>query len=443
MGCGMAYIDKYNQFLTELAEDIHRCKNSGKRTVFGYTSNLDVVIEWNVDQFNLMLDRYLITEPSLTDGETIDDMEDFARIISYYVINGMGGEAEITNIDVCNYLEEHFTTNFALGGTCAQGAAALASVGLPLIAHITDRSKEVCRLMNHSNIQLITENGIESVMDGSSDELPVRHIILQFTKGDVINVFGKNRVIPISNRLIMDYDKIHKQLPVETSFFEYCENNAENIFSYNVSGFNAIVDMDIMKEKMKDLALHYKKVKENNPECILYLEGAHYLNSEVKDYFFEHISKYLDILGMNEEELVDCCKKFHIDVDKENLESVLDGLRFILRKYPVAGVVMHTKDYSMYFGEEIPNVNIEKGLTMGNLMSATRARTGKYGTIEECHESLVLELSNAGKVFYEQLENIQLEEFVKLVPSRYMEKPKYTIGLGDTFVAGMQIGFIK
>ncbi len=439
----MAYIDKYQQYLQELPADVIRCKKSGKRTVFGYTSDLDVVIDWDVDKFNALLKQYLKEEPSLKEGDTIDCMESFARIVSFYVMNGLGGEIDITNIEVCNFIENNFTTNFALGGTCAQGAAALASVGIPLIAHITDRCKEVCELMNYPELSMITEKGISSVMDSATNELPVRHMIFQFSKGDIVTIQGRDVAIPVSNRLIMDYDKIHKYLPIDDVFLRYCEENANNIYSYNISGFNAIIDMDIMKKKMQELGVHYQKVKEKNPDCIIYLEGAHYLNSQIKDCVFETASQYCDILGMNEEELVDFGVKFGKDINKDNLESVLEGLGLAIKKYPVKGIVMHTKDYSMYYGQELKGIHIEKGLTMGNLMSGTRARTGKYGTYEDCKESLNLELSPTGLAFCEQLENIKVGCYALMVPSRYMEKPKYTIGLGDTFVAGMQIGFMK
>ena len=88
-------------------------------------------------------------------------------------------------------------------------------------------------------------------------------------------------------------------------------------------------------------------------------------------------------------------------------------------------------------------VDIEMGLTLGNLMSGTRARIGKYGTKEDCRKSLELGLSRIGLEFAERLSHIQRKHTAVLVPSRYMEKPRYTIGLGDTFVAGMQLCFAK
>jgi ADP-dependent phosphofructokinase/glucokinase len=97
----------------------------------------------------------------------------------------------------------------------------------------------------------------------------------------------------------------------------------------------------------------------------------------------------------------------------------------------------------MYFGGKLACADVEKGLTVGNLMAATRARTGRYGTYQDCLESMQLPLSEDGIRFAEELDRIQTEEQIVIVPSRYMEHPKYTIGLGDTFMAGCLTAFIR
>ena len=148
-------------------------------------------------------------------------------------------------------------------------------------------------------------------------------------------------------------------------------------------------------------------------------------------------------MGMNEEELVDLAKKKEYELDKNDIESVLSALDYLLELYPVKGIVMHSKDYALYYGAQMEEIDLEMGLTMGNLMSATRARIGHYGTQAECRETLGVNLSPAGLEFAEEISKMKPKHTAILVPSRYMEKPKYTIGLGDTFVAGMQMCFVK
>lgn len=439
----MAYLDNYKLYLDKVPNDIKKCVETGNRYVMGYTSNLDVIIEWDAAIFNELLSKYLVSEPSAKEGDIIDSMENFASIVSYYAMYGLGGEAEITNIEVCQYLEKYFKTKFSIGGTCIQGAAALDAVGFPVIAHITDRCKELCSMLSNSKIYLIGESGLKPIKDMASDLEPIRHMILQYSKGNEIIINNSKYSVPLSNRIIMDYDKVHKNLPVDKEFIEFCESNADKIYSYNISGFNAIVDEDIITARLDELSGHYENVKNKNPNCIIYLESAHYLNSKCKVMVFKKLSKYIDILGMNEEELLDLLGQLNITVNTLNLESILKGLDRLVSEYEVRGIVMHTKDYSMYYGNDIPEVDVEKGLTLGNLFSGTRARTGRYGSLEDCYESLKLPLSEIGVEFANDIESIKCKMKACIVPSRYMENPVCTIGLGDTFTAGFQICFSK
>lgn len=439
----MTYRDQYAGYHQQLPQDVSRLEASGKRIILGYTSDLDVVLEWNDEVFSEILTAFLREEPALRPGDVIDSMESFARVVSHYIIRGLGGEIDITNIEVCEQLEKRFHTGYALGGTCAQGAAALNAVGFPVIAHITDRSREVCRLMSGAGLDTVTRDGVAPMMQSATSELPVRHMILQYPKGTTITYNGKSWQAPVSNRLIMDFDTIHKAMPVDPWFYEFCEKQARQILVYCISGLNGIIDERVMSEKVEELIRHYQTVKQNNPDCMIYLEGACYLNPELKNLVFDRLSSVIDLYGMNEEELVEHAERFGQKTDKEDLTSVLKALRLLLEKYPVRGIILHTKDYAMYFGQEIPNSDMEKGLTIGNLMAATRARTGRYGYYEDCRETMNLALSAEGVRFADELEHIEHSERVCIVPSRYMEHPKYTIGLGDTFMAGCLTAFVR
>ncbi len=437
----VAYQDNYETYLNQIPEDIEKCKATGRRHVFGYTSNYDVVLKWDVDGYNQILKEFLKEEPGAQAGDTIDTMEDFARISSYCLIKGIGANFDITSVEVCKYLQNHFASEPALGGTCAQGAAALATLGFPMVAQLTDKCREVCGMMNISGMQVVKGKELVPIMEGASDEPPVYHMILQFSKDDKIVVNGKEYAVPLSNRLILFYDKIHKTVPIDQCFFDYWNEHTDRIASYLAAGFDAVVDTKIMEERLNELCAHFETMRQKNPDFIFYLEGAYYMNPEVKEMLFKRMAPYANIVGTNEEELVAQNEAYGVKTDVTDLDSVIAGLDSMMERYSVRGVVLHTKDYSLYYGEELKGVNIEKGLTMGNLMSGTRARIGKYGSQEECHESLSLPLSPVGLAFHDRLEQMELSRQAVLVPSRYLEHPKYTIGLGDTFVSGVHTCF--
>lgn len=436
------YKDRYQEYLQLVPDKIRVCEETKRRPVLAYASNLDVLVRWDCDRFNRLLEVYLKGEPSFKEGEEIRNGEDLARILSYFAIHGLGGEVDITSQSAVDVLTEYFDVEYGLGGTCAQGAAALGSIGVPVLVHITDCSRNVLDQMSGRPIEAVKEGRVVPVEECVSQEEALQHFIVQYSKDDVIRAAGKEYKVKLSNRLIMGYDKIHKVLPVKEDFLSYCEKNAGSLCSYDISGFNAVIEKDIMKERLERLVAHYKAVKVENPDCRIYFESAHFINNEIREYTYQTLSGVVDLMGMNEEELEDLTRTRGHAIDKGSLMSVLGGLEELAEVYPVHGFVVHSKDYALYFGKDMPGIDIEQGLTMGNLLSGTRARTGRYGSLCDCEETLGLALSSAGLAFAKELENYHSEYKTVLVPSRYLEMPKTTIGLGDSFVAGMQMCFI-
>lgn len=438
----MAYIDKYRNYLESVPDVIERCRASKKRPVLAYTSNLDAIVKWDVDSFNRLLERYLEEEPCCEEGEAVGSMQDFAKIVSYYAVNGLGGEVEITSGGVIERLKDYFDIYYGLGGTCAQGAAALGTLGVPVLIHITDRSREVAKWLEDKRIESVNGHRSVPIKECVTGEKPLIHLIMQYDKGDVIRCGDREYEVPVSNRLIMGYDKVHKVMPVRQDFLEYLEKHAQMMCSYDISGFNAIVEPEVLKERIGQLAKHYRTLRSRNPQLKIYFESAHFISAGCRDLLYDTLAGHMDIMGMNEEELVDLAGKKACPVDKDDIRSVIKGLNHMLELYPVKGIVMHSKDYALYYGEMMEGVDVEMGLTLGSLMSGTRARIGRYGTIDDCRESLKLPLSPTGIRFAQALDEMELQHEAVLVPSRYMEKPRYTIGLGDTFVAGMQLCFM-
>ena len=439
----MVYTDHYEAVLNTAREKINRAAADKACPVFAFTSNLDIVLHWDPEIYCRILEQYLIEQPHSEPGDLIESMYDFARITAGYVCQGRGGNFDITNSHVCEYLRTAFRSELSLGGTCAQGAAALGSVGFPVSVHLTDCSHEVCSMLNHKGTTAIKEGRLVPVAELETDDPPVSHFILQFNAGDRIRVLGREVEIPVSNRLILFYDTMQKKVPIDEGFFQYWEREHKEIrpSSFLVSGFDAIIDEDVMTAHLDRLEEFLDRFGKNHPYAVRYLEGAYYMNPAVKRMVFSRLSPYMDMIGMNEEELEEQVRRIGGTADISTPEGVIHALDMVLSVFKSGGVVLHTKDYSLYYGKEVRQ-KIEDGLTMGNLMSATRARIGIYGTLDELRETLKLPLSRRGVDFCEKSECTERKGQLVVVPSRYLEHPKYTIGLGDTFVSGVHTCFL-
>lgn len=431
--------NRYEEFLERSLQAVPLMDANAPHIAVGYTSDLDVLLEWDQKVFDKLIEKHLQSKPSFKEAEKIDSLEDFARILAYFVIYGLGGEIEISSPDICNWLVENFKSFKALGGTGAQCSAALGTIGYPNVVHISDKCLEVCEFLSYPSITTVKDDALRNIRSVATQNMPVYHFICQYDKGTTVVVDGKTYTAPVSNRLILDFDTIHKRFLPDPSYFSYLEEHAKEIRVLSISGFNAIVDPEIAKNDLGPLVKHLGRLKEKNPDIMIYLESAHYFSSRIREIVFEMLGQFLDFLGMNEEEVMAHAELEGMKTDKDDFDSMLNGLELVSHMYPVRGIILHTKDYSAYFGKKL-SIDIELGLTAGNLLSGTRARVGHYGNLKECRESLQNGFSETGKLFCEKArewQSMHSELQLTIVPSRYLERPKCTIGLGDTFVAGV------
>ena len=89
------YIDRYAYYLDKLREEI--AADPKGRPLVGFCSNADMVLTWDAESYNKLLKKYLHTQPDQGRNEPITSMEDFARISSWYIMQGIGGNTDILN----------------------------------------------------------------------------------------------------------------------------------------------------------------------------------------------------------------------------------------------------------------------------------------------------------------------------------------------------------
>ncbi|WP_281811116.1 ADP-dependent glucokinase/phosphofructokinase [Vallitalea longa] len=433
--------DKYKVAFDDLDNVISLRKEKNIFPAMGYTSNLDLLCDFQIDILNRLLKENM-------QGWNLKDMKPVPKIITiedllqtmvFYAINGIGGEADIENI---NLVTKNFQYTKGMGGTATQGAMALATIKCPSVVHLTDDSKDVCEILSSPYIYTVSEKGrlihTNEVISKGEQEI---HCIIQFKKGDVIELGEQKASIPASNRLIITKITINEYVPFDQNYFNYIESNAVNISSNVLSSFNALMDKKVLEEHLTYVKKHILKYKEKNIKGIVFFEDAHYHDNEIKKLCIESLYSKVDIVSLNEEELKYTLMMYDYKIDITDILSCIRGIRCLIDKFHIKkGIIVHTKDYSMYVGEEL-EADIERGLIYGNLIATAKAMFGWYGTKEQIEKILTLPLSKVGLSNKEIVSKSEYRDGIKIVPSKYIDKPKYTIGLGDSFVAGVQICF--
>lgn len=430
----------------EAYEDLDRlvqARISGERyPAMGYTSNLDLLCDFKTERLNQLLEEHIpgAKLSSMKAAPKIRTMQDLLETMVYYCANGIGGEADVENVEL---VKELFDFKYGMGGTAVQAALALSGVGCPSIVHLTDDSKEVCDILETPWVYTVSQEGrlvhTDEIRQTQEQE---PHFIIQFKKGDKICLGGQEAIIPCSNRLILTKITVNEFVPFSKPYFQWIEQNARKVSSNVLSSFNALLDPELLKERLGYTKQHIEKYRKNNPEGIVFFEDAHFHSIDVKKLCLEIVGESVDILSMNEEELNHTLNEmYHLGVHVDDILSCVEGAKSIRSMFGVRrGVIIHTKDYSMYVGEPL-KADIEKGLIYGNLLATAKAKHGWYGTKEQIKEVLEFGFSDRGVKNFQAVQESKYAGEAVLVPSKYIDKPRYTIGLGDSFVGGVQMCF--
>lgn len=342
-------------------------------------------------------------------------------------------------------IEKFFSTKYGIGGTSAQAAMALAAIGCPSLIHLTDDSKEVCDILYSPHIHTVSPNGhlihTNQVRQRFEQEI---HYIIQFKKGDVIRLGNQEVVIPESNRLIITKVTVNEIVPFSKPYFDYIEKHAKNITSNVLSSFNALKDEEILQERLYDVKQHIQNYKSTNESAIVFYEDAHFHSDQIRKLCMETIYSEVDIVSMNEEELAHILKMYNFPIQIDDIISCVEGVKYLRDKFEInKGIVVHTKDYSMYVGDKLDiDIDIESGLIYGNMLATAKAMFGSYASKKQISKVLELPLSKKGLNFRKMISASNYASETILVPTKYIDKPKYTIGLGDSFIAGVQICFM-
>ena len=410
-------------------------------TALGYTSDLDILLDFRIERFNELLEQYapdgILAE--MKPVSRIRTRRELVETIVYYCRTGTGGEADIDDPDL---LCRNFPHKNGIGGTAVQAALAMAQFGAKSVVHLTDDSREVRELLESPFIRVpLADGSLGRSMDERGKAPPEIHVILQFQKGSVIRLGSQAVGIPWSNRLILTKCTVNDKLPLNEAFLGWVETHAAQVSSNVLSSFNCPLDRDLLRSRLSRIKSHAEAYRRNNPDGIVYFEDGHYHDLPMRKLCMKMLCPYTDILSINEEELACTLEFFGIPVDLRNILSCIEGVEQILKRFSIRrGVVVHTKDYAMYVGDQ-RGLDIEKGLVFGILLATAKAAFGRYGNDADVRWVLGQPFNEEGLKNQEIIIQNGLEDRVLLVPAYCLDRPKYTIGLGDSFTGGMQLCF--
>ena len=341
-----------------------------------------------------------------------------------------------------------------MGGQGGIVANVLGIIGVKkVIAHTNSHPKEQAQqFLKLNNIVSFDENGQEkpSYQINRTQDIPLIHWIIEFDKGDKIELDGKTFVCPKSNRFIATYDPLNLKLVMDPHFV--ASTNSIKADYVVLSGMHALTANNngvALVEKVLPIINAWHK-----QGTVVHLEIASTQDIEVRKAILQKLATNCDSIGINERELIDIlevvgeeklAQQCQENCHAENLFRALLRVKEILK---TPRIQLHF--FGLYLTVQNKSFRITPEQNRNGMILASTIAAGKAGTGDINHkENLLWALGkDVSEVGLKELETISgiiedknllttgLSQYagfdIIAVPTILVEKPKTLVGMGDT-----------
>ena len=326
---------------------------------------------------------------------------------------GIGGEFYMDWPEGGRWVEKNLrVTRWGIGGSGAQAAQTLATLGAPALMSLEDRGQRQLSVI-HPNILVATKGGTvrcgELSMAGGGKSA---HYIFEFTAGTRVG----SAVLKRSSRTIVRFRE--EQLDKDPDFAQQSITAAANAGAGILSGFNEIGD-DTMDESLRESIALAEAWREQGLKTI-HLEIGDYGSVAARNKVLGSLGRVISSLGMNYAELCALSDGSQDTIGKAcELAEILGLWR----------LCVHSDTWALSITRGDPQRELE-ALLCGCLLASVRAETGfPTWPVEIPAEAEFHPLS------WEKFGKSGQRSIVSC-SAPYLERPAGTIGLGDTFLAG-------
>ncbi|WP_459201152.1 ADP-specific phosphofructokinase [Methanococcus sp. CF] len=445
-------------------------------------SNVSIFLAYNVNVDAL---KYLSNSPDIeklkkdfSDSEINLKIEEYPRIIEKPIdfvarlIHAMesGKPAEVplkNNTEIDSFFNNLKYTEERIGGQVGIISNLLSILNLKKIIFYSPilAKKQAEMFENNENLvfpnitngKLVLKKPIDSF---KNDELKINRIF-EYKEDIEFHLNDEKIITPQSNRFIVASRPENLRIEIKEELKPYLPEVGNLVDCAIISGVQAI------KEEYSDgLTAEYylnqvkediKSLKKENKDLKVHFEFASIQNTAMRKKIAESILPEVDCVGMDETEIANIIHVFGYEdlsegiLKHSKIEDVVKASKILLEKYDLEGMQVHTMYYIMYLckkGGILSDESLEKTLEFATILASTKAALGQISSIDDLKTGLGIPHNKHGKVLKEIVEKLskekELEDYrIILVPSRIVENPKSTVGLGDTISAGAFVSYIS
>jgi ADP-dependent phosphofructokinase/glucokinase len=445
-----------------------------------YNSNIDAIKHLTAEDLSRLTSLFNedeIQERVETYPREIKDPLDFVARLIISMKEGKAAEIPTHTSDTHEWLKEHLGFDYArMGGQAGIISNLLARLGIKkVVAYIPWLSEEQTKYfvdsdnLLHPKVEegkVILKPPKEAFKSGIE---PKVNWIFEYSKDLEVKYNGSKFKAPRDNRLIISSRPKWIRIDMDRKIYE----QLESIFPVDgamLSGYQIIKEEYEDGSTYKDYVAHsvevIEKLKALNPELRIHVELTSIQNRVIrKAILTEIVAKHVHSLGLDTVEVANALNVLgHEELSYSVIKKEEDGIAFLyqgavqlLKDLALERVHVHSLGFYICIlakGHPLSLKEHRESLLFSSTLAAAKALKGEIKTLPEAEVGLEVPISGKG---IEDLETLKIyctgrnlcssEEFeygyiygsdhdAVLIPSKVVDKPKITVGIGDAISAG-------
>ncbi len=445
-----------------------------------YNSNIDAIkhlSEEDLCKLIELFDEFKIQERVETYPREVKDPIDLMARLIISMREGKAAEIPAHNSDTHEWLKEHLGFDYArMGGQAGIISNLLALLELKkVVAYIPWLSEEQAEYfvatdnLFHPKIEdgkVILKHPQEAFKTGIESKV---NWILEYSKDLEVTCDGSNFKVPRDNRLIVSSRPKWIRLDMDREVYE----QLDTIFPIDgamLSGYQMIKeeyeDGSTYKDYVERSVKVIEKLKTLNPELRIHVELTSIQNRVIrKAILTEIVARHVHSLGLDTVEVANALNvlgheelSYSVIRKEENgITSLYQGAVQLLKDLSLERVHVHSLGFYICVlakGHPLTLKEHRDSLLFSSTLAAAKAIKGDIENLGDVGTGLDIPISGKG---IEDLENFKLycvgkrictsDEFeygylygadhdAVIVPSKVVDKPKATVGIGDAISAG-------
>lgn len=392
----------------------------------------------------------------------------FIQGLFYSVKRGAALQRMIRSEEVYRWALETFGHGeLRLGGTSANMARSLAPLSIPVTVYANPLTRELAELFgDFGNLSVIAREGQSFARKRPIDAADERgvfaiHWIFEYGTDFVLELEGERIQPHRANRYIPSWNPRNNQFKMDPVFAAGFETLLGEYSHLLFSGFHIVSesypDGQTCEDVVAPLGEFLDRIKQKAPELKIHLEFASIASRRVRQAVIDFVFPHIDSIGLNETELPLLLENLNEEAlaaqlrESPSTEGFTRACLISLGRLETPRIHFHNLGYYLCVERKPWNgaESTRDALLFAAIMAAARAQNGLFTRLDDIAAGRVAAVAELGLRALDEVahalnlpllrtEGVGEYEGVSIamIPTRLVQNPLFTVGLGDTISAG-------